>query len=178
MNVGFEKVFLMQNTMNEKELDNRIMEYLDENFEMDDMQYYILNRKKPGHIFMMVNAAEETLVWDKFEPVLRNLHKQISNDLNLNSIVAAGSVYDSVLRIPISAREAMSSIYYGISNMPCSIIRYNDIDVEHITNLIPNVTAAINGAVKSGDVSEIRNIMKDLREKFTANYLSKHSRAL
>ncbi|HEY8420941.1 MAG TPA: AraC family transcriptional regulator [Thermoclostridium sp.] len=153
------------------------MNYIDQHLEIDDMQCYILSRKKPGHIFMLVNASEETLLWENFEPVLKNLYNKIQNDLNIGAIIAAGSICNSVLQIPDSEREAMSCIYYGSSKISSGIIRYNDIDVKYITDIIPDVTATIVRGVKSGNTGEIQNVMSDLRMKFKVNYLSRQQQS-
>lgn len=119
--------------ISQRELDNRVMNYIDQHLEIDDMQCYILSRKKPGHIFMLVNADEILSAVEDICIAIANQRKETQSSKN-NELLDAIKNYimehlcDSMLSLDSIAEGCgISSSYlsrFFKANMGCTTMQY------------------------------------------------------
>lgn len=141
--------------------DDLIM-HVKENFDRSDMICYPICQTSPNRIMIIVNAADDVLEWDAFEPVLSLLYYGIASEFNQTISIGVGKKYSALHKVYDSAYEAVYAMYFCILEGERYIKRYIDIDMEALTSNLSDIKDRIISIVRHGKTDELPEIMKEL----------------
>ncbi len=153
-------------------INDELVSYVKGHFDRHDMLCYPVCQTNPSRILIIVNASEEVLKWDVFEPVLSTLYYDIARKFNQTISVGVGKIYLELHKVYDSAYEALSAMYFCILEGERYIKRYIDIDTETISMNVSGITTRIITSVRQGNREEMLKGMGELYSVINAHGFS------